>query len=212
MNQPTPEPDEDSIRPTHPMPPPSEFTPRRLALIGCGGAGKSTVARQLGSILGLPVHHLDALFWKSGWVPTEPEEWARLQDALCRGDSWVIDGNYGRTLDIRLAAADAVLFFDFPRTVCLWRVVKRTLRHLGRTRADMAAGCVERINRDYFVFLRWIWNYRRDRRPGILEKLAPLRASKVVIRFGSDAEVANYLRQIQTTTNAGRPLPGRRHA
>lgn len=167
--------------------------PQRIALIGCAGAGKSTVARELGAILGLPVHHLDALFWKPGWVQTEHEAWARLQETLCRDEHWILDGNYGRTLDLRLTAADTIVFFDFPRWLCLTRVLRRSLFQLGRTRADMAAGCHERFNRDYVVFLKWIWNYRRDRRPGILAKLEPLRATKTIVVLQSTREVTSFL-------------------
>src|SRR5688572_20555021 len=73
---------------------------KRIALIGNGGSGKSTVARQLGVLLGLPVYHLDALLWKPGWVPTTDEESIPLQRDLVARESWIIDGNYGSTMDI----------------------------------------------------------------------------------------------------------------
>lgn len=106
--------------------------PQRIILIGSGGSGKSTLARQIGAVLSLPVIHLDALFWQPGWVETPRPEWEALQRELVARDRWVIDGNYGHTLDIRLAAADTVIFMDMPRLVCAWGAIKRRIMYAGR--------------------------------------------------------------------------------
>jgi hypothetical protein len=76
---------------------------QRVAIVGSGGAGKSTLARELGQRLGLPVIHLDQRFWRPGWLETETEEWAATQQELAAADRWIRDGNYGATLDVRLA-------------------------------------------------------------------------------------------------------------
>src|SRR6201995_1710403 len=114
---------------------------RRVLVIGSGGAGKSTFARRLGARLGLPGKHLDASYWKPGWVETPKEEWRRSVERLVEGDSWVIDGNYSGTLEVRLAACDTVVFLDLPRRVCIWRVLKRVLTYRDGSRPDMAEGC-----------------------------------------------------------------------
>lgn len=163
---------------------------RRVLVIGSGGAGKSTLAARLGALSGLPVVHLDALYWNAGWVATPPDEWARVVARLIEGDAWVMDGNYGGTLDLRLAACDTVVFLDLPRLVCLWRVVRRWLRYRGRTRPDMASGCAEQIDAE---FLRWIWTYPTQRRPGILARLATLTGGQRVVVLRSQREVEAFL-------------------
>jgi adenylate kinase family enzyme len=166
---------------------------RRVMLIGSGGAGKSTLAVRLGARLGLPVVHLDARHWHPGWVPTPDAEWRREVAALAAGPAWIMDGNYGGTLDLRLAAADTVVFLDLPRRVCLWRVLTRTARHVGRSRADMGAGCPERLDRAYLEFLRWVWSYPAARRPGVLRRLAALPPTTRVVRLRSQRAVDAWL-------------------
>src|SRR5262245_7028085 len=161
---------------------------KRVLIIGSGGSGKSTLARQLGERLGLPVIHLDAHYWNPGWVATPPEEWQKRVQRLIAEPEWVMDGNYGGTLDIRLAAADTVVFLDLPRIVCLWRIVTRAARYWGRTRPDIAPNCRERLDWEFVV---WVWTYPDRRRPDILKRLreldltrvAVLRSQNVVDRF-----------------------------
>jgi hypothetical protein len=80
-------------------------------------------AARLAERTGLPLIHLDAMYWRPGWVKTPKDEWSRTVDRLLTRDRWVMDGNYAGTLDRRLAACDTVIFLDLPRTVCLWRAV-----------------------------------------------------------------------------------------
>ncbi|MFZ9683488.1 MAG: DNA topology modulation protein, partial [Cephaloticoccus sp.] len=148
---------------------------QRIIIIGCGGAGKSTLARELGARLGLPVHHLDRLFWRSGWVPTPRDEWAQIQTQLCAAPAWIIEGNYGGTMDIRLAACDTVIFLDYARHVCVWRMLRRWWQYRDRSRPDMTEGCPERLNFEFFL---WIWRFRRRSRPRIEGKLVGLAPTK----------------------------------
>jgi adenylate kinase family enzyme len=114
---------------------------QRIAIVGAAGSRKSTFALQLGEALDLPVIHLDTLFWQPGWRESLPEEWNEHVGELVRGARWILDGTYSDTLDLRLAAADAVIFLDASRWTCLRRVLLRTLRSCGRERADRAPGC-----------------------------------------------------------------------
>ncbi len=163
---------------------------RRVLVVGAGGAGKSTLARRMGERLALPVIHLDAHYWRSGWVETPADEWSEEVDRLLAGEVWIMDGNYGGTLDRRLARCDTVVFLDAPRLVSLWRVVKRWLAHRGRTRPDMAPGCEERLSLE---FVRWIWTYPRRRRGQILARLARLRGEKAVFVLRSARDVERFV-------------------
>jgi len=104
----------------------------RIAVVGCGGAGKSTFARDLGERTGIPVIYLDRHYWKPGWVATAPAEWRALQSGLIAGGSWIIDGNYGGTFDVRFACADTVIVLALPRWLCFTRVLWRAVRNWGQ--------------------------------------------------------------------------------
>jgi adenylate kinase family enzyme len=136
---------------------------RRVAVVGPGGAGKTTFARALGAETGLDVVHLDTLFWRPGWVETPRDEWRAIQTGIVARDAWIIEGNYGATLDIRLSRADTVIFLDFPRTLCLRRAVVRAIRNHGQP--TQAEGCPESFD---VGFYRWIWNYPKQSRPLVL--------------------------------------------
>jgi adenylate kinase family enzyme len=133
----------------------------RVIIIGCGGAGKSTLAQKMGQKTGLPVVHLDKLFWKPGWVESAPEEIdEKIRQELDK-PQWIMDGNFNRTLPMRVARADTVIYLDFSRMACLLGVLKRVLTTYGKVRPDMGEGCPERID---FEFLKWVWNYNKNKR------------------------------------------------
>lgn len=167
---------------------------RRILVIGAGGSGKSTLARRLGEILGLEVLHLDRHYWSAGWKEPPREEWEKTVRRLLARDSWIIDGNYGSTLDLRLDAADAVVFLDLPRNLYLRRVIVRRLRYAGRSRPDMAPGCEERIT---FRFLKYLWRYPAERRPGIVRRLGRLSPGKAVLVLRSPLEVRRFVADLE---------------
>jgi len=164
----------------------------RVAIIGSGGAGKSTLARALGARLNLPVYHLDQVFWQPGWKALPRAEWIEQHDALCAKPRWILDGNYGSTMDHRLACCDAVVFLDISRWRCMYRVLRRRLRYAGRTRPDMSPDCPERVPWD---FVQWILAYPHTRRPAILQKLNVLRDEKAIYHVQSPSEVNHFLEQ-----------------
>lgn len=133
----------------------------RILIIGCGGAGKSTLARQLGEKLNLPVVHLDKLYWKPGWVQESREEFDRKLAITLEEPKWIIDGNFNRTMPQRLKKCDTILYLDFSRWACLRGVIKRILTTYGSVRPDMGEGCPERFDLE---FLRWVWNYNKNNR------------------------------------------------
>ena len=167
---------------------------KRVLIIGSGGAGKSALAIQLGPVLGIPVIHLDRLYWKNGWQKPDRDAWRETISRLVAGDEWVMDGNYGGTLDIRIPTADTVVYLDFPPLLCLWRVIKRRFQYRECDRPDMAPGCPEKIDLE---FLKWIWNFRRDRKPGILTSVEMYGKGKSLIILKDPEEVSAFLREIK---------------
>lgn len=172
---------------------------KRIAIVGNGGAGKSFLAMELGRRLGLPVLHLDAHYWKAGWVEPEGGEWEAIQSRLLAGDAWIADGNYQRTLHLRASRADTIVFLDMPRLHCFRGVLSRWLRNRGTVRGDMASGCPERIT---WEFLRWIWAYPRRARPRIVAMLGEFEAA------GGGVHVLRSRRDVAAFV-AGLPSTGR---
>jgi adenylate kinase family enzyme len=169
----------------------------RVLVIGSGGAGKTTLARRIAAARSLPLVHLDQLYWQPGWVPTPADEWERRVAELVQEERWVMDGNYGGTMALRLAAADTVVFLDVPRLTCLSRAARRAFRNRGRTRDDLAPGCPDKLDRD---FVRWIWSYPRTRRPRVLDLLEAFRrtgGNAVVVRNAD--EIESFLRAAGAT-------------
>jgi adenylate kinase family enzyme len=163
---------------------------RKILVIGSCGAGKSVFATRMAQRTGLPLIHLDAVYWSPGWIKTPKQAWARTVDGLLARDAWVMDGNYAGTMDRRLAACDTAVFLDLPRTVCLWRAVKRRIVFHRRSRPDMTAGCNERLT---WQLLQWIWEYPKKRRPEILAKLSALGPGQRAVVLRSTAEVEAFL-------------------
>ncbi len=106
---------------------------KKVLVIGSGGAGKSTFSRRLGDVLGIDVIHLDQLYWQPNWVEPAKAEWAGTVEKLLTGDSWIMDGNYGGTRTIRMNACDTAILLDLPRTICVFRVLKRIWKYRGQT-------------------------------------------------------------------------------
>jgi adenylate kinase family enzyme len=169
---------------------------RRIAIVGPTAAGKSTLARRLGDALGLPVHHLDALYWRPGWQAMPPDEWEALLGDLVGQARWIVDGNFTASMRDRLEAADTLVFVDLPRRVCLVRAVRRRAAYARRR----APGTADQ-SRPHFDLrlLRWIWTFPSDHRPLILDLFAELgegrsvhvlRTRRAVERFAAGVERA----------------------
>lgn len=157
----------------------------RALVIGCPGSGKSTFARTLARLRGLPVVHLDNLFWRADETTVAPREFdARLQEALAL-DRWIMDGNYARTLRWRLGRCDQVFFLDYPAEVCLEGVAAR----VGTERPDIP--WVEReLDPEFFHYVR---TFNQEVRPDLLRALADFpRIPQTVFRTQAEADA--YLR------------------
>ncbi len=174
-----------------PAPLPSEPMDR-IVIIGCGGSGKSTVARHLAQILDIPLTHLDAVYYDEQWNPLPQDAFAARQAKLVTEDRWIIEGNYASTLPIRLQAADTVLFLDIPAAVCLWGIVGRRRRYRGGQHT--AVGVYDRIT---WSFVRYIAGYRRTMRPRVRRLLADHARHTRLITLTSRGQVALLLDRIR---------------
>jgi len=168
---------------------------KRIAVIGCGGSGKSTIARQLGALLDLPITHLDAIFYDHDWNPLPQNEFAARQHKLVSRERWLIEGNYASTLHIRLAAADTVIFLDLPAITCLWGIAQRRCRYRGGQHHQ--DGVFDRIG---WSFVKYIAGYRTAMKPKMLTLIAKHgpRARLIVLRSRKHAN--RFLAQLATAS------------
>ena len=152
---------------------------KRVLIIGCCGAGKSTLAIGLADKTNLPIIHLDSYYWKPNWIETPKDEWTEIVKRLCSQPEWIMDGNYVNSLPVRLSFADTVIFLDFNTVSCLFGAFRRLiLRH----RPDKIEGCKERID---FEFLKWIIMFKARQTPKITALLRSYANGKVyVLRNG----------------------------
>ncbi|MEO1712566.1 MAG: DNA topology modulation protein [Bacteroidota bacterium] len=172
---------------------------QRIMIIGCGGSGKSTLAKRIHQKMGLPLIHLDQHYWHPGWVESPKADWNSIVQGFADQEYWVIDGNYGGTMDIRLQRATMVIFLDRSAVFCLWRIFKRRLQYRGVSRPDVAEGCPERIT---WEFIFYILGYNHTRRPRFLKKLQNLPAQTEVRILKSNRAVQHFLKELSNNSNA----------
>jgi adenylate kinase family enzyme len=163
---------------------------RKIAVVGCGGSGKTYVARRLGEVLGLPVTHLDAVFYDDEWNELPREKFAAAQRELVAGPGWVIDGNYNSTLEIRLAACDTVVFTDVATVAALRGVLGRQARYGAGQHGDGVH------NRIHWGVLRYVAGYRRRMRPQVLAKIERHAGHAEVVRLTSRRAAWRWLDEV----------------
>lgn len=167
---------------------------KKVIIIGSSGSGKSTLSRELAHILKLPLYHLDQLFWRPNWEEVPREEQHQLLEEWVGRKEWIIDGNFGATLDRRLQEADTVILLDFHRLICTTRALKRVLTYRNRVRPDMAEGCEERFDLEFF---KYIWHFPETKKPHILARLNELPDNKKLFHFTNPKQVKAFLRELQ---------------
>jgi adenylate kinase family enzyme len=163
---------------------------RRILIIGNSGGGKSTLARRLGACLGLPVIHLDVLFWKPGWVESDDDAFRAQVGLALQSDAWVCDGNFGGTWDLRMPRADTIVWIDQSPWLCLVRAIGRVFAYRNRRRPDMAEGCRESFDLEFYAF---ILTFNRKVRPRLEAALERHGGAARIVRLRSDREIATFL-------------------
>ena len=159
----------------------------RIIVLGCPGSGKSTFARALAARTGLPLIHLDSVWWRADGSHISRDEFDRALAELLAGEKWIMDGDYSRTYEVRLRAADTVIFLDYPEAVCMDGIRAR----VGQPRPDMP--WAETALDPELVTL--VQNYRRDNRPQILSLLQKYPEKQSLI-FTARAEVDAWLSRL----------------
>ncbi len=138
----------------------------RIAIIGLSGSGKSTFANNLGKILNRPVTHLDKEYWTNNWKNKYSKEgWINFHENLINQNKWIIDGNFRNSQEARLLRADTIIFFDFPKWLCLWRVFKRALNR--KQPFDKPDGVKNKVS---WELISYIINYPLNEMRGLVEK------------------------------------------
>jgi len=187
----------------------------KVVIIGSAGAGKSTLARKLGSKLNIKVVHLDRVFWQRGWKRKTRDTRIDILQELVREKQWIIEGNYFSSSELlldaadtllHLDAADTIIFLDIPPLLCLQRVIKRHFNYHGLSRRDIPEGCTDKLT------LRRMWKvltFPLDGRRTIKQKLRNY-MSKRIIWLRSDKKVEEFLAQQEQDANDKRqPFFGR---
>ena len=157
---------------------------KRIIVIGCPGSGKSRFSRALHAKTGIPLLHLDMLFWNADKTTVEKSVFLARLSAVLAEDTWIIDGNYASTLELRLAACDTVFFLDYPTDVCLQGIRERR----GKTREDMPWVETEE-DAEFIAFVR---GFREEQRPRMLELLEK-HGYKNIIVFRTREEAEEFL-------------------
>lgn len=161
---------------------------RKVIVIGCPGGGKSTFSRKLHDLTDLPLYHLDRMYWNPDRTKVEKSVFRERLAEVIGKDAWIIDGNYGSTMEWRMEASDTVFFLDYPTEVCLEGIRARK----GKPRSDMP--WVE--TGDDEEFLQFIRDYREESRPKVLNLLEKY-PDKTVFIFRARDEADEFLNNLK---------------
>ena len=160
---------------------------KKIIVIGCPGSGKSTVSRALHNKTSIPMYHLDMMYWNADKTTAEKSVFLERLSTVLKKDEWIIDGNYGSTMELRMAACDTVIFLDYPLDVCLDGIKERR----GKPRSDMP--WIETEEDEEFI--EFIKNYNEQQKPKVLELLEKYSDKNIVI-FKSREQANEFLLQI----------------
>ena len=161
----------------------------RVMIIGSNGAGKSTFSYKLAELTGLPLIHIDQIYWRDCWQVTPSEDFEQAVLSEAQKDRWIIEGNNVRTLKQRLKYADTVLWFEFPPLRCIYNIFKREIKYRNRVRPDMPDQCVSKLG---LKFLKSAWKFNRVNRQRIRMQLESVSGVKV-LKFRNYKQVQKFI-------------------
>jgi adenylate kinase family enzyme len=166
---------------------------KRIAVVGSPGAGKTTFVRKLATKVHLPVIHLDYYYHQKKYdYYNDKAAWIARVKQLIRQDKWIMDGNYASTFEPRFRRADTIIFLDYPRTLSMYRALKRRIQYQGRLRSEMPTDWKEKIDGEFFAY---IWRFPYESRQRIVDALQQVKGKNVVI-LKSPKEASEYLKQL----------------
>ncbi|MEJ8639081.1 topology modulation protein [Streptomyces sp. MS2.AVA.5] len=164
---------------------------KKVAIVGCGGSGKSHVARELGRILDAPVTHLDAAFYDDEWNALPMDKFTEVQRELVAKPRWVIDGNYNSTLPVRLEACDTVILMDVSTVTALYGIFSRQIRHGAGHKGNGVH------NRIHWGVIKYVATYRRKMRPRVMAKIEEYAADRAdVVLLANRRQTRRWLRKV----------------
>lgn len=170
---------------------------KHIMIIGFSGSGKSTLARLLGEKLNIQPTYMDTISWLPNWVQDSDENMIEKLRPVIEQDEWIIDGNYSRILfKERLEKADTVIFMDFNRFKCFYRVVKRRIRYNNQTRPDMTDGCEEKFDLEFAKWVLWKGRRKRRRNCELMMMLKQNHKDKKVYTFHNQRRVNEFLKNL----------------
>ena len=161
---------------------------KKVIVIGCPGSGKSTLARDLHDVTGIPLFHLDMMYWNSDRTIVDKALFRERLFKTMEKETWIIDGNYGSTMELRLQACDTVIFLDYPSEVCLAGVAARR----GKARTDMP-WVEQEVDPE---FMEYIKNYNSQSRPTVMALLEKYPQKEIHI-FKDRVEADAFLRTLK---------------
>jgi adenylate kinase family enzyme len=163
----------------------------RILVVGCSGGGKSTLAQRIARRFALTyISNNRDVLWLPGWVQREGSEQRRIIEELIRQERWIMDGTSTSTFDIRVPRSDIVIWVRMPRAVNVWGILSRWLKYIGRTRPEMAPGCPERMDWEFF---RFVWTWEREFAPLVLAGLEQHAGGKPVLMLKSRRRMRELL-------------------
>jgi len=179
---------------------------KRVLVIGCPGAGKSWLSYRLSLLTGLPITHLDDLFFGSGWSEQSTDEWVNVQAELIEGEEWIIDGNYASTLKGRISRATHIVLVDRSRLLCLWRYVIRVLRYHFVSYEELphymrGKRGRRQVAKDFWSFIQFIWTFPEKVRPRILKILDERPEGCSMTILSSSGDIDNFLTWFRASMN-----------
>lgn len=164
----------------------------RVLIIGNCGAGKSTFAKALAQKTGLPLVHLDKLYWHGDWEHLSREEFDAVLQPELEHPRWIIDGNFSRTLPHRMQYCDTVFYLDIPTLTCLLGLTKRVFSNYGKTREDMGGNCPEYFDKQKPALYKGALGFNKRNRKAYYEMLQKAADKKVII-FRSRRQIQKFL-------------------